>query len=210
MIVWYHILTIIFKLHQYNNHEGEMKMDIIQASMNDLDGIMSLHRKYHIDSIDMRDKPDGFVTTNFTPEQLEVLVMKEHGITIAKQNGVVVSYAMAASWQFWSEWPFFSYMIEQLPNNSLGGQTLSVENSYQYGPICVDTSVRGTGVFEKVFHSSLEHMLKRFPIMVTFVNQVNHHSYAAHTRKVSMTTVGTFQYNNNDYYMLACPTKGTK
>lgn len=182
-------------------------MEIMQATMGDLEGVIALHRKYHIDSISADDKPHGFVTTNFTSEQLEALVNKENGITIAKQDGKIVAYAMAASWQFWSAWPFFAHMIEELPKNSFEGQVLSTENSYQYGPICVDTSVRGSGVFEQVFAASLENMSKRYPIMATFINQINHRSYAAHTRKVAMTTVGTFQFNNNDYYMLACATK---
>ena len=182
-------------------------MEISQATINDLDGVLALHRKYHIGSIDEKDKPDGFVTTNFTQKQLEELINRENGITVAKENGAVVSYAMAASWGFWSEWPFFAHMIQELPKNSLNDQILSAENSYQYGPMCVDSVFRGTGVFEKVFFASLENMSNRFPTMVTFINQINNRSYAAHTRKAVMTTVGTFQYNNNDYYMLACPTK---
>lgn len=182
-------------------------MEIRRATMDDLDGVLALHKKYHIDSISAEDKPSGFVTTNFTPQQLENLVQKEKGITIAIQDGLVLSYAMAASWQFWSEWPFFANMIELLPENSFGGNPLSTENSYQYGPICVDTSVRGTGVFERVFRASLASMADRYPTMVTFINQINPRSYAAHTLKVAMTTVGTFDYNNNHYYMLACPTK---
>ena len=87
---------------------------------------------------------------------------------------------------------------------------MSLKNSYQYGPICVDSSVRGTGIFERVFYASLENMANRFPIMVTFINQINNRSHAAHTHKVSMATVDTFQYNNNDYYMLACATKHKK
>ena len=182
-------------------------MEVMQATLNDLEGVLALHRKYHIVSIDERDKPDGFVTTNFTQEQLEKLIRNENGITIAKENGAVVSYAMAASWEFWCEWPFFAHMIQELPKNALQNQILSTENSYQYGPMCVESSFRGTGVFEKVFFASLKSMANRFPIMVTFINQINHRSYAAHTRKAGMTTVGTFQYNSNAYYMLACPTK---
>jgi hypothetical protein len=39
-------------------------MEIMQAALEDLEGVLALHRKYHIDSIDINDKPDGFVTTN--------------------------------------------------------------------------------------------------------------------------------------------------
>ncbi len=182
-------------------------MEIMQAALEDLEGVLALHRKYHIDSIDINDKPNGFVTTNFTQEQLETLINVENGITIAKENGIVVGYAMAASWQFWSAWPLFAHMIQELPKNALGNQILTADNSYQYGPICIDSALRGKGVLEKIFSASLENMANRFPIMVTFINQINHRSYAAHTKKVPMTTVGTFQFNNNDYYMLACPTK---
>ncbi len=182
-------------------------MEIVKAKISNLDGVMDLHKRYHINSIDPADKPDGFVTTNFTSEQLHALVEKECGIMIARDGGRIISYAMAASWQFWAEWPLFSYMIQKLPENSFNGQSLTVENSYQYGPICVDKAYRGSGVFEKVFYASLDSMAGRYPIMVTFINQINPRSYKAHTQKVNMTVVDTFQFNNNDYYILACPTK---
>lgn len=181
----------------------------MQASVSDIEGIIALHKRYHIDYIDAEDKPNGFVTTNFTAEQLAGLIERENGITIARQNGDVVCYAMAASWQFWAEWPFFAYMIQKLPENRYLDSPLTTDCSYQYGPICVDRSVRGTGVFESVFFASLASMEERFPVMVTFISQANPRSYAAHIRKAGMTTVGAFQYNHKDYYMLACDTKKT-
>jgi len=182
-------------------------MIILRAEMNHLDGVMDLHKRYHIDSISADDKPDGFVTTNFTQNQLNALVEKERGITIAIEDGSIIAYAMAASWQFWSEWPLFAYMIGKLPENVFNGQRLSMDNSYQYGPISVDRRYRNSGVFQKVFYASLESMADRYPIMVTFINQINHRSYAAHTKKTAMETICTFQFNQNNYYMLACPTK---
>lgn len=182
-------------------------MLICQADMSDYQGILSIHRKYHTNYIKPEDRPDGFVTTNFTEEQLEKLIVKERGVTIAKDGeGTVLAYAMAAPWEFWAPWPLFTCMIEKLPEFSLDGRPITVENSYQYGPICIDRSVRGTGLFEKVFCASLASMADRWPIMATFINQINGRSYAAHTRKVPMTTAGTFQFNQNDYYLMACPT----
>ncbi|WP_027187418.1 GNAT family acetyltransferase [Desulfovibrio cuneatus] len=181
-------------------------MEIKIAGMNDLEGILALHKRYHVTSISPEDKPDGFVTTNFTQEQLQALIEQERGITIAKDGDTVIAYAMAASWQFWSAWPLFIHMIQKLPEHSFNGQALSVENSYQYGPICVDKLYRSTGVFDAIFYASLASMVHRYPIMITFINKINPRSYAAHTKKVTMDTVCTFQFNNNDYYMLACPT----
>ena len=181
-------------------------MIITQANMDDFNGVLSLLKANHVSYMNENDKADGFVTTNFTDEQLEALITKEQGVTIAKENGKVLAFAMAAPWRFWAQWPFFAYMIEKLPEFSFNGESLTTKNSYQYGPVCIDKAVRGTGVFEQVFHASLESMKDRYPVMVTFINQINHRSYAAHVRKVPMTMAGTFQFNRNDYYFMVCPT----
>ena len=179
-------------------------MLIQQANLEDIPGVLALLSANHVNNVE--NKADGFVTTNMTTEQLAALITKENGVTIAKEDGKILAFAMAGSWEFWSEWPFFAYMIEQLPNFSFEGQTLTTQNSYQYGPVCIDKSVRGTGLFEKVFYASLASMKDRYPIMATFINQINHRSHAAHTRKVPMTNTGAFQFNQNDYYLMACST----
>lgn len=182
-------------------------MNIVLATMEDFEGILALHRTYHTNYISDEDRPNGFVTTNFTDEQLETLIVKEKGVMLAKDDaGNIVGYATAASWDYWAQWPLFTYMIEHLEEYSLNGQTITKENSYQYGPVCVHTSVRGTGVFEAMFRASLASMKDRYPIMATFINQINPRSYAAHTRKVHMTEAGRFDFNNNHYYLMACPT----
>ncbi|MBR6749329.1 MAG: hypothetical protein IKM10_02375 [Bacteroidaceae bacterium] len=181
-------------------------MEIVQATLDDFEGIVALLRRYHVDYISPEDKKDGFVTTNLTTDQLTRLIVDEQGVTIAKENGRVYAFALAASWDYWAEWPLFAYMIEHLEEYELDGVKLTRNNSYQYGPICVDTAVRGTGVFEKVFYASLASMRSRYPIMATFINKINPRSYAAHTRKVHTTEAGTFQFNNNNYFLMSCST----
>lgn len=177
-----------------------MKLKI--AEISDIDKVLELHFRYQIDSIKEGDKKDGFVTTPFTKEQLIELIEKEQGLFIAIKDDKVVAYVMSASWQFWSRWAMFAFMIEGLPNLEYFGQKLSVENSYQYGPICIDKSVRGSGVLEEIFEFAREHMSKRFPILVTFINKINPRSFAAHTRKLGLHVIKEFSYNNNNYYEL--------
>lgn len=179
-------------------------MKILHASPEDMAGIFALHKTCHIDYIRPEDRPDGFVTTNLTWDQLERLISVERGVIIAKNQGQILGYALAAPWKFWSEWPFFAHMIQELPKFQYQGNEITTENSYQYGPICVHRSVRGTGVFEELFYSSLASMKERYPIMATFINQINPRSYAAHTRKAGMDEVGTFSFNQNQYYLMAC------
>lgn len=177
------------------------------AELSEIDSVLKLHYRYQIDSIAEEDKADGFVTTPFTKEQLTDLINGERGLFIAKKDEDVVAYVMAASWKFWSVWPMFAFMIKELPNLEYRGETLSVDNSYQYGPICIDKSVRGTGVLEAIFEYAKSEMSKRFPILVTFVNKTNDRSYQAHKRKLGLDVIQDFTFNGNNYYELACLTK---
>ena len=47
-------------------------------------------------------------------------------------------------------------MIDKLGDYEFAGQTLTTENSYQYGPVCIDASLRGQGVLEGLFAFALE------------------------------------------------------
>lgn len=176
------------------------------ADLSNINSVLELHQKYQVDSISEEDKKDGFVTTNFTKEQLTDLINQEQGLFIAIQDKKVIAYVMAASWQFWSKWPMFEHMIKDLNNLKYLGQTLNVNNSYQYGPVCIDKSIRGSGVLEKIFDFSREHMSKRFPILVTFINKINTRSYEAHTRKLELEVIQEFEFNNNQYYELVYDT----
>ena len=49
-------------------------------------------------------------------------------------------------------------------------------------------------------------MEKRYAVLVTFINKINHRSYAAHTRKIGLNVIHEFTFNNNEYYELAWDT----
>lgn len=177
------------------------------AVASDIEKIMELQKKYHVSTISEEDKPNGFVTTLFTEEQFKELIEKENGITIACDEDKIIAYAMAASWAYWSKWPLFQHMISDLSHTEYKGHRLSTENSYQYGPICVDTAYRGTEVLLKVFDYSKKQMSERYPVLITFINHINPRSYAAHTRKLHLDVIKNFEFNNNHYYELGCLTK---
>ena len=176
------------------------------AQIKDIEKVLELHSKYQIDSIKQEDKKDGFITTAFTKEQMVDLITLEQGLFIAIENEKIVAYVMSASWKFWSRWPMFAFMMEDLPNLEYLDQKLTVQNSYQYGPVCVDKEYRGSGVLEKIFDFARENMAKRFPILVTFINKINQRSFEAHTKKLKLEVIKEFTYNNNNYYELVYDT----
>ncbi len=173
------------------------------ATIDDIKAVSELQKKYHVSTVSEEDKKDGFVTTEFTYEQFKDIIEKENGLTIAcDDEGRVAAYAMAASWKFWSAWPMFQFMIKDLPNVTYLGKTLTTENSFQYGPVCIDKKYRGKNVVRNLFETSRKEMQKRFPIMITFINKANPRSFAAHTKKTGFEVIKEFDYNNNHYYEL--------
>lgn len=176
------------------------------ANIADIPQVAALQKKYHVSTISDEDRPDGFVTTLFTDQQFASLIEEEDGLAIAVDGEKVVAYAMAASWQYWSAWPLFQYMIADLPNTEYLGQRLSTKNSYQYGPICIHRDYRGTKVLPNLFEFSMRQMASRYPILITFINQINPRSYKAHTEKLGLEVIKTFEFNNNQYYELGCDT----
>ena len=176
------------------------------AEISDIKAVLKLHSKYQVDSIKEEDKKDGFVTTAFSYAELRELIEKEQGLFIAKEGDEVLAYVMAASWQFWSKWPMFAHMIKDLPNLEYIGIQLSVDNSYQYGPICIDKTLRGTSILAEIFDFARVEMAKRYPILVTFVNKINPRSYEAHHRKLGLTVIQEFEYNGNFYYEMVYDT----
>jgi len=183
-----------------------MSYNYRHATLDDIDAILALHARYQVDTISEADKKDGFITTAFNHQQLSDIIQHENGLFVALIDQRIVAYAMAASWQFWSQWPMFAHMVKGLPDLTYKGHSLSTENSYQYGPMCVDKSVRGSGVFEGLFYFALEKMSAKYSVLVTFINQINPRSFAAHTQKVQLDVLQEFEYNNNHYYELACLT----
>ena len=189
---------------------------IRHATVADMPGIRALLKKYHRDTISDKDRPGGFVTTAITDEQLTDLIGKENGVMIivrpqaAPSPDEVLAFCFAAPWEFWKSWPLFAYMIEIMPEYEFEGKKIVVEETYQYGPICVDTSIRGTGAFADLFYASLKDFKDRFPVMITFVNSINGRSENAHNNKAHMQTIGTFDFNDNHYLMMAIRTDHEK
>lgn len=181
-------------------------MDYILATKNDIEGVLSLHKKYHVQTIAENDKDDGFITTQLDEVLLTELIDEEKGLFVAKQDNKIIGFAMSASWDYCSKWPMFEYMISKLGEINFLGQQITTENSYQYGPICIDKDFRNTGVLEGLFDFARSEMQKRYTILVTFVNKKNPRSVKAHVDKLKLINVKEFEYNKSSYIELVCDT----
>jgi len=172
-------------------------MQLKQAELCDIDSTLKLHAKYNMDNI---------LRVNISKGDLEELATLEDGLFIAKNENRVLAYIMVGSWEFWSRWERFEFMMKDLDRWEYLGQTLTTQNSCLYGGICIDESVQGSGMLETLFNMARVEMNKIYPILVTSINKTNNRAYEAHKRKVGLTTIGEFKFDNNIYWKLVYDT----
>lgn len=173
------------------------------ATLNDIEGVLSLQELYLVSNLSEEEKKSGFVTTPFTINQLTT-VIENKGLFIAKDNHKVIAYIFAESWAFFNQWPIFNYMCSLFSSLSfLEFTNITTTNSFQYGPICIHANYRGKGLIKPLFEYMRKNMLERYPLSLTFINKKNIPSFKAHTEKLQWTVISEFQFNNNDYHILA-------
>src|SRR5690554_131764 len=177
------------------------------GTSNDINGILSLQEKYLYRNLSKEERKKGFVTTPFTITQIEEIIAQRGMFVGSDECNVVVAYAFAGSWKYFEQWEIFNYIVSRFPQLSYKGGEITTENSFQYGPVCIDEQYRGTGLFNKLFEEMRIELLKRYPISITFINKINTISEIAHTKKLGWEIIDEFEFNNNNYIGLALDMK---
>jgi hypothetical protein len=172
------------------------------AIESDISGILDLQARNLYANLAISELPGGFVMTPFSSDLLRLLTI-QNGVFVAASEQQIIGYLLAGDWGFFSQWAIFKVMIDRLPQLSYEGQKITVNNSFQYGPICIDRSSRGSQVFPELFNLMRVSFAPKFPIGVTFINKVNERSFAAHTRKLNLDIIDEFEFNGNSFYTLA-------
>ncbi len=183
-----------------------MKMIVRAAAMNDIEGVLELQELNLVTNLSEEQKKKGFVTTPLSHEQVGDLVTLD-GLTVIEKEGKILGYVVAAGWSYFKGRPMFDYMLERFRKITYKDILITPENSYEYGPVCVDASLRGTDSFPRLFEKSRERMSGKYLIGTTFINKVNERSFQAHTRKVKIDLIDEFEFNGNSYYGLAFLTR---
>ncbi|CAM3881888.1 GNAT family acetyltransferase [Flavobacterium branchiophilum] len=189
----------MYKLLSLKKMAHNITFNIAQQA--DIEGILALQDKYLVTNMSEADKQRGFVTTPFSIAQLNTIIAQE-GLFVAKDNQTIIGYIFAGSWHYFSQWPIFNHITALFDQIQFEGNTPTIHNSFQYGPICIDIKYRGTGLIKPFFEFMRSNMVKKYPISLTFINQINKPSFVAHTKKIQWQVITEFSFNNNQYFLL--------
>lgn len=179
------------------------------GNSNDIRGVLALQDKYLYSKLSEEERRSGFVTTPFTTNQIEG-ILEQNGLIVAlNESDTIIAYAFAASWKYFEQWDIFNFMVSRFPKLSFGGNKITIENSFQYGPVCIDKHYRGRGVLNLIFEEMRVEFYKKYPISITFINRVNSISSRAHTQKLGWVIIDEFEFNGNTYIGLAFDMKNS-
>lgn len=182
--------------------------------IHDIPGVLSLQEKYLYKNLNDLERKKGFVTTPFTVSQIEEII-QQNGLFIAEiledksENNQIIAYAFAGSWKYFEQWEIFKVMTSQFPELSFHGIPITTENSFQYGPVCIDENFRGKGLLNQLFEEMRIEFFKKYPISITFINKINAISEKAHTKKLGWEKLNEFTFNTNYYLGLAFDMKNS-
>jgi hypothetical protein len=178
-------------------------MTIRQANNEDLDAILKLQEKYHVSNLTvLEQQAKGFVTMKVTPEQFLELIAKR-GVFIVILDNVLAGYALSSDWHFYRQWAIIKQMEAILPTFTLNDAVLTVDNSFQYGPVCIDEAYRGRNILAYLFKAIERYYAKNYKFSITFINKKNERSLRAHAKQTPLSIVGEFGFNDNEYFALA-------
>ncbi|AZG74537.1 GNAT family N-acetyltransferase [Shewanella livingstonensis] len=177
-----------------------MSFIIRKALLTDVAAIVQLERA-HVDD-ELFGSDNQLHAHSFTKSEVSQLI-NQHWFIVAEEQGQIIGYVMAAKWSFFSAQPLYRHIIQKIRFAELEGQALSTTNSCQYGPVWIQESKRGQGVFVALVSELKTQVSATFPFMVTYVAADNARSLAAHQQKAAMTEIEKFSFEQRDYCLLA-------
>ena len=151
---------------------------------------------------------EGFVTTQLDLETL-ARMREQRALWVAKSNedaGGVAAYACAVEWDFYVDSNFVEAVFARLPL-PLGNDTVTADNSFIYGPACIDAAFRGQGLLPQITAAIRVRYAETRAFGVCFIDARNARSLAAHERKLGFTRVAELPFAGVIYHMLAFSTK---
>ena len=179
------------------------------GNINDINGILSLQEKNLYINLNEKERENGFVTTPFTINQIKEII-EQNGLFITEnKNKEIIAYVFAGSWKYFEQWEIFNFMVARFSKLSFNENKITTENSFQYGPVCIDKNYRGNGLLNLIFEEMRIEFYKKYPISITFINKVNAISEKAHTKKLGWEIIDEFEFNNNAYVGLAFDMKNS-
>ncbi len=182
--------------------DNPVNIDYRNACTADFEGILRLQHRNLLVNIQMEDLSQGFLSVELTWNQLQT-INTDLGIFVSIHDKTVIGYLMAETVEFAMGSPLMALMLQRIKGTTVEGFPLSTSRLFVYGPVCIESRYRGIGILEKLFALMKETLKDDYDVGIAFVAQINARSYHAHTTKLGMKKIDSFEYLGKQYFTLA-------
>ena len=185
-----------------------MTFTVQLAQPADFAAILELQARFQLESLAESELEQGFVTTKLDRETLQRM-REQKAVWIAKTDddtAAVAAYGCAVEWNFYVDSNFVAAVFARFPL-SLGDQLVTADNSFIYGPACIDERFRGQNILSQLIAAIKARYAENRAFGVCFIDARNARSLAAHERKLGFTRMTTLPFADVIYHMLAFPTR---
>ena len=143
---------------------------------------------------------DGFLTAKYELDFLKAMNELTPAI-IAKQNGVLVGYALATDRSLLAQHPLLKDLGTQINKIPFGGKLIGDYDYLVVGQLCVAKEVRGRGLAKDLYAQFKATYENRYPFAVTDVDRDNLASLKTHL-KVGFQVVSMLQYASSNWHVV--------
>ena len=167
----------------------------------ELHQILALQKENHFSNLSKEDIDNkGFVTVKHSFDILEKMNVKAPQV-IAKDNNLVVAYALVMLLEFKNLIPVLVPMFSTFETIKFKGKKLSEFNFYVMGQICVKDNYKRKGIFKKLYLKHKEVYSSLYDYCVTEVSSSNKPSMLAHY-KIGFKTIHKFKDETDEWNIL--------
>jgi predicted GNAT superfamily acetyltransferase len=185
-----------------DSSESKSLAEFRRATSQDYSAILRLQRANYISNLTDEERREGFLSAEFTPEQVAAMA-EDLGTMLAVVGNDVAGFVCAFRREFNTGSPVIAKMLESYDRVQFDGKPLSRYQSYLYGPVCIGREYRRRGLLRGLYQAQLTDLAGQFEVGAAFVARNNPHSLQAHVGGLGMTEVGDFEVKGNIYVILA-------
>jgi hypothetical protein len=176
-----------------------------RAFLPDYKGILNLQQANLLVNLSAQQAENGFLSIEMNEEQFDE-INRDVGVFVAESENNIVGYLCGTSFAYSTQFPVLKAMMDKLDRVIIEGSSLTEENTFIYGPVCIAKSARGTGILNGLYQTLKEHTSSHYSFCILFISDKNMRSLNAHL-KIGMNRLGVFDFNNSLFHILGASLK---
>lgn len=176
------------------------------ATRADIPAMMALETRYYVDNIDPSERDKGFIS-NLQSQDWFNWAVNSSGIHVAvDDDDAVVGFIGVTAPPDRSQLrgsPIAQAVLDLAETLDFQGKPIAQQRFALRGPVCVDESARGRGIYTAFNEATQAAYRDRFDVGVLFVAADNPRSLHTTTTKLGATSLAVFEVDSHQYHFMA-------